>query len=128
LQPRFQIYLIGGDTADRETRPLIEVLVVGLNHQDLVSRPDLFRQATDRRTLCLETARLWHMQLQVGYADKNISAHPLIPVPRAGHRRVLEFRRYFDEPEGFDPEWIPRVGLTLRPFDWIELRANAERS
>lgn len=34
----------------------------------------------------------------------------------------------FDETQGLGSEWIPRVGLRARPWPWLELLANAERS
>lgn len=97
--------------------------MVGFNDQDLVSRPDLFHQTPNRRALSFETARLWYMQLQMGYANINLTAHPLIPVPR-GYRRGLEFRRYFDEPEGLDDVAFLDVVIPLETDATVEPLAD----
>lgn len=34
----------------------------------------------------------------------------------------------YDDTEGFDAEWIPRLGVALAPWPWLVLRGNAERS
>jgi len=34
----------------------------------------------------------------------------------------------FDDSEGFDAEWIPRIGASLRLASWLRLKGNAERS
>jgi outer membrane receptor protein involved in Fe transport len=44
-----------------------------------------------------------------------------------GRARLVPALR-FDETEGFDAEWVPRIGLTAQLLPWLELRANAERS
>jgi vitamin B12 transporter len=33
-----------------------------------------------------------------------------------------------DRTEGFDEEWIPRLGLVVEPFSWLRLKGNVERS
>lgn len=34
----------------------------------------------------------------------------------------------YDRTGGFDPEWIPRLGLVLEPWPWLRFQGNAERS
>jgi outer membrane cobalamin receptor len=34
----------------------------------------------------------------------------------------------YDDTEGFDGEWIPRLGLIARPLPWLTLKGNVERS
>ncbi len=34
----------------------------------------------------------------------------------------------FDRTEGFDSEWIPRVGVVFEPWRWLRFKGNAERS
>jgi outer membrane receptor protein involved in Fe transport len=34
----------------------------------------------------------------------------------------------FDHTDGFGSEWIPRFGLLLRPFSWLEVKGNVEKS
>jgi len=41
--------------------------------------------------------------------------------------RVVPGLRY-DDTEGFDPEWLPRVGLILEPLRWLRIKGNAERA
>jgi vitamin B12 transporter len=33
-----------------------------------------------------------------------------------------------DDTEGFGTEWIPRLGVIIRPLAWLELKGNVERS
>jgi iron complex outermembrane receptor protein len=33
-----------------------------------------------------------------------------------------------DATEGFDVEWLPRLGVIVRVFSWLELKGNVERS
>jgi outer membrane cobalamin receptor len=34
----------------------------------------------------------------------------------------------YDDTEGFDGEWIPRLGLIAQPLSWLKLKGNVERS
>jgi outer membrane cobalamin receptor len=43
-------------------------------------------------------------------------------------RVVLAPALRFDDTQGFGSEWIPRIGLVVKPLSWLELRGNAERS
>ncbi len=52
-------------------------------------------------------------QDDVGFLDERLR---LIPALR------------FDDSEGFDIEWIPRFGVIAKPWPWLELKGNVERS
>jgi hypothetical protein len=69
LQPRFDIDRIGGQSANRETCALVQILMAVLDHEDLVAASDLLHQAANRGALGLETARLGDVQLEVRDAD-----------------------------------------------------------
>ena len=44
-----------------------------------------------------------------------------------GRLRLIPALR-FDDTEGFDTEWIPRIGVIAKPLSWLELKGNVERS
>ena len=44
-----------------------------------------------------------------------------------GRLRLIPALR-FDDTEGFDAEWIPRIGVIAKPWSWLELKGNIERS
>lgn len=43
-------------------------------------------------------------------------------------RVILAPALRYDLTESFGGEWLPRVGAVLRPFPWLRLKGNAERS
>lgn len=43
-------------------------------------------------------------------------------------RLVLVPAVRYDDTEGFDGEWIPRLGLIVKPFPWLIVKGNVERS
>jgi len=45
----------------------------------------------------------------------------------AGRVRVIPAVR-FDDTEGFDGEWMPRVGAIVRLLPWLEIKSNVERA
>lgn len=44
-----------------------------------------------------------------------------------GRLRIVPALR-LDDSQGFDAEWIPRLGVIVRPLPWLELKGNVERS
>ena len=54
---------------DRETHPLVEILVIGLDHENLVPVSDFLDKAADGAALCLQTPCLGDVQLHVRDSD-----------------------------------------------------------
>jgi hypothetical protein len=98
LQPRLGVHRIGRKSANCETRSLVKILMIGLDHQNLVAIPDLFHETADRGPLGFETACLGDVQLQVRNADVGFSAQfpiGLLPSP-------LQLRRDLHHLVGLD--------------------------
>lgn len=69
LQPRFDIDRIGGQSANRETCALVQILMTDLDYEDLVAALDPLHQTANRGALGFETACLGDVQLEVCDAD-----------------------------------------------------------
>ena len=74
LQPCFRVHRIGRKSADCETSPLVKILMVGLDHQNLVTIPDFLHETADRGTLGFEVACLRDVQFQMRNTDVGFSA------------------------------------------------------
>ena len=77
LEPRFGVHVTCRERADREARPLVEVLMIGFDHQHLVSVSDFLDKTADRPALGFQTSRLRDMEIHVGDGDVGFSTHVL---------------------------------------------------
>ena len=66
LEPGFGIHLTCRQRADREARPLVEILMIGFDHQHLVPVSDPLDKTADRTALGFQASRLRNVEIHVG--------------------------------------------------------------